>query len=233
MTKRLSYFAYGSNLDETQMHIRCRGARVVDTAVLKDWRLVFRGVADVEPHIGVQVTGVLWSITRDDLRALDRYEGHPYLYTRRTEVVETTEGRRVGAIVYTMVDDSSQSLPSPRYLDGILEGVRNHGVPRAEINEALYRAGAYLRSKGTTRVRITGKRTYAVDGIKREWTSGPTSVAVPTVRTMSPATRLEFELDREPELATQARDEAMALESEEWRERTTGNVIPIRGRRLA
>ena len=42
------YFAYGSNLNKQQMSIRCPKAKALGAAYIVGWRLVFRGVADIE-----------------------------------------------------------------------------------------------------------------------------------------------------------------------------------------
>ncbi len=46
------YFAYGSNLNRAEMGIRCPDAEPLVPAELVDWRLTFRGVADIEPAGG-------------------------------------------------------------------------------------------------------------------------------------------------------------------------------------
>ena len=57
------YAAYGSNLHEKQMLARCPRAERVSVIMLPDYRLVFRGVADVEECEGSEVPVGLWSIT--------------------------------------------------------------------------------------------------------------------------------------------------------------------------
>ena len=42
-TARRYYLAYGSNLNVPQMRMRCPWARVVGTAELQGWRLLFKG----------------------------------------------------------------------------------------------------------------------------------------------------------------------------------------------
>jgi hypothetical protein len=42
MQKRY-YIAYGSNLNIRQMRMRCPHARVIGTAVIKDYELLFKG----------------------------------------------------------------------------------------------------------------------------------------------------------------------------------------------
>ena len=60
------YLAYGSNMNLEQMAARCPGAKPLGTAVLHDYKLVFRGsrggaVATVEPHKGGSVPVLLWT----------------------------------------------------------------------------------------------------------------------------------------------------------------------------
>lgn len=75
--KTITYFAYGSNMDVEQMRDRCPGAEILSTAVLPDYKFALdsKGCATVIPCEGKEVYGVLWSINREDERALDRYEG--------------------------------------------------------------------------------------------------------------------------------------------------------------
>ena len=74
------YFAYGSNLNQEQMSGRCPDAKPLGKFTLENWRLVFRGVADIEPHEGSLLMCGLWDITSRDEKNLDRYEGFPRLY---------------------------------------------------------------------------------------------------------------------------------------------------------
>ena len=41
------YIAYGSNLNKDQMKLRCPNAEPLDELILKGWKLVFKGVADI------------------------------------------------------------------------------------------------------------------------------------------------------------------------------------------
>ena len=42
------YAAYGSNLNLKQMKSRCPNSKPFGKIILNDWRLVFKGVADLE-----------------------------------------------------------------------------------------------------------------------------------------------------------------------------------------
>ena len=79
------YIAYGSNLNVQQMRWRCPGARIIGTAELQDYRLLFKGsktgsYLTVEPEKGCTVPVAVWEVTEQDELALDRYEGYPSFY---------------------------------------------------------------------------------------------------------------------------------------------------------
>jgi gamma-glutamylcyclotransferase len=123
---RVAYFAYGSNLDADQMRRRCPGARRLGTAMLRGYVLEFcghsrrwgGGVANVRPARAGLVRGVVYSLTRDDLAALDRFEGHPWQYVRRRVRVAHDGGRVRQAVAYVMnAANRAPSAPSDAYLD--------------------------------------------------------------------------------------------------------------------
>lgn len=186
MNDRMLYFAYGSNLHRDQMEARCPDAVRKGRAVLADHRLVFRGVADVEPAAGEQVVGGLWQISRRDLAALDRYEGYPTLYDRREVRVTTARLGDVTAIVYVMRDDDAQMLPSRYYLDTITEGYRHFSLPLGELRAAVARAGEWLLDHGIREVVEDGKRCRTPRQVAAQ--------VVPITAGMSPATRREYEM---------------------------------------
>ena len=84
MQKRY-YIAYGSNLNIRQMRWRCPDARIIGTAELEDWRLLFRGsktgsYLTIEEAQGHRVPVAVWEVSPEDEEALDRYGyyGHPF-----------------------------------------------------------------------------------------------------------------------------------------------------------
>ena len=151
------YFAYGSNLNRADMLVRCPGAKPLTTAELDGWRLTFRGVADIEPAVGLIVPGALWRLTGPDLRALDRYEGAPHLYERRTVAVDTETGP-LEAIAYVMTGDDYPGLPSAWYFERIAQGYRDWGLPRAELASALRTTREELARRGVTRFHPDGRK---------------------------------------------------------------------------
>ncbi|TPG35665.1 poly-gamma-glutamate hydrolase family protein [Mycolicibacterium hodleri] len=123
------YFAYGSNLDVTQMARRCPDATDPRTATLADhdWLINERGVATVEPLVGAQVHGVLWQISDHDLAVLDSAEGVPVRYRRDRMTVNTDDGP---AEAWVYIDHRVEpGAPRPGYLERIIDGAVHHGLP--------------------------------------------------------------------------------------------------------
>ena len=71
MQKEKYYIAYGSNLNLPQMKQRCPTAKVVGTAEIEDYELLFRGsktgaYATIEPCEGSRVPVMIWSVKSKD-----------------------------------------------------------------------------------------------------------------------------------------------------------------------
>ena len=121
------YFAYGSNLNKEQMTKRTPFASSVGQAYIDGWRLVFRGVADIEPHEGGTLAVGLWNITKPDEENLDIYEGYPRLY-RKEEIL--------GMMTYRM--NSVEIVPPYKdYFNTILQGYKDFGLDTDLLYEAL------------------------------------------------------------------------------------------------
>lgn len=144
MEERL-YFAYGSNMSLEQMDYRCPDASVVENVRVDNYRLAFcsmnprRGVATILPEEGSQVEGVLWRITPECEKSLDRYEGYPHLYGKETICVKNAEGQEKNVMVYTMNAPYKEhpARPSDFYLKGILEGCRENGLSTKSVMDAV------------------------------------------------------------------------------------------------
>jgi hypothetical protein len=124
------YVAYGSNLNLAQMARRCPAAQAIGPVWVRDWRLVMRGVADIEPRIDDVVPAGLWEITPACERALDTYEGYPRLYIKRDVIVHLANGETAVAMAYVM--RYGRVLPyAPAhqgYLGTIREGYQDFGL---------------------------------------------------------------------------------------------------------
>ena len=128
------YIAYGSNLSESQMAMRCPTAKVVGTSALKDWRLLFDGPASIERCEGYEVPVLIWDIQPQDERSLDRYEGYPSYYRKEMLEVEV-EGQKLEAMVYIM-NTKKESMPSPYYYDVLAKGYDRFGFDKKILEKA-------------------------------------------------------------------------------------------------
>ena len=118
------------------MDYRCPDARIVGTAELKDYRLLFKGSKSgnyltVEPAEGYSVPLAVWAVTEDDEWNLDRYEGCPTFYYKQELPISVTgpSGRSVqkNAFIYIMREERPVGIPSHQYMVTCMEGYRNFG----------------------------------------------------------------------------------------------------------
>jgi gamma-glutamylcyclotransferase (GGCT)/AIG2-like uncharacterized protein YtfP len=144
----LYYFAYGSNMDPKQMARRCPDAVPVGVATLQGYDIVInsRGTATIVP-VGDEpavVEGVLWEVTDNCLRCLDRYEGVPKnIYVRHTVQVAVTTGL-VEATTY-VATTSERGEPRDGYLEKILAGAAYFGLPPDYIRKLEHLSVAKLK----------------------------------------------------------------------------------------
>lgn len=145
-------FAYGSNMDFTQMRERCPSAQFISIAVLKDYRLMFPrkskdrgcGVSDVVPTSDSVVWGVVYEITEYDLAVLDVKEGYrpsrsaeSNSYNRRTGTVfqNGDETKPLNVEIYFAVSQENPPLPNQTYKDLIVNGAKHWNLPADYIAE--------------------------------------------------------------------------------------------------
>ena len=131
------YLAYGSNLNIAQMQFRCPDAVVVGTAVIPDYKLLFKGsltgaYLTIEPKQGAQVPVGVWEVSLVDELRLDRYEGFPSFYYKkeiRISVADNRTGktRQRDAFVYVMHEDRKLGVPTSFYMRTCLDGYKDFG----------------------------------------------------------------------------------------------------------
>ena len=136
------YIAYGSNLSVEQMKHRTPDAKIVGTAVLCGWRLLFKGCATIEPKEGREVPVLIWEISDTDEKNLDRYEGYPIYYYKRELPVTVTplDGgapRGLTAMVYIMDEKHPFRMPSLYYYDVLHRGYRAFGFDLSLLRQGI------------------------------------------------------------------------------------------------
>ena len=134
---KVLYFAYGSNMDRSQMRKRCPGARFIDVVYLPGYRLAFTrfsprwggGVADIVQHPGKKVWGLLYAMNSKVLEKLDRYEDYPHGYDRIQVEVFNSAVSYTGVWAYRVVQKMDFVPPTTRYYEIIKKAALRHAFP--------------------------------------------------------------------------------------------------------
>ena len=128
------YIAYGSNMNKEQMKKRCPNAIPIGKGILKNYKLVFRGVADVIKSTGDEVPIAVWKITEECEKALDRYEGFPHMYRKENVTIEI-EGKEIEGMVYIM-NRGNIAPPNYYYYNVINEGYKDFKISTETLKRA-------------------------------------------------------------------------------------------------
>jgi gamma-glutamylcyclotransferase (GGCT)/AIG2-like uncharacterized protein YtfP len=121
---------------------RCPTAKIVGTAVIKNYRLVFKGsktgsYLSIQPAKGCEVPVAVWDVKESDIRSLDRYEGYPHFYFKQSMTVDCSDGKRHRCFVYIMNYDRPYGIPSYYYVDICLHGYEEFGFDKHYIYDAI------------------------------------------------------------------------------------------------
>jgi len=133
------YFSYGSNMSIRRLQARTPSARLVGSAVLRQYRLMFHkysendgsGKCDAE-QIGNPnhaVIGVVFEIAMVEKALLDRFEGLGYGYDEKSVTVEMLGGGTLQALTYYATRTRSGLQPFHWYKEHVLTGARENGLP--------------------------------------------------------------------------------------------------------
>lgn len=144
------YIAYGSNLSIEQMKYRTPDAEIAGIGELEGWRLLFRQFATIEKCKGYSVPVVIWKISEQDEKNLDRYEGYPKFYEKRDLKIRmkslTDEStREVTGMVYVMTPQavktrSKKPMPTIEYFSLIVKCYALFGFNQQILNDAISEA---------------------------------------------------------------------------------------------
>ena len=130
------YFAYASNMLRAQIKQRVGGAKEEKCARLDDYELNFdkvaragTGAANITIVPGKVVWGVLYRLSEQQMKVLDRFEGVPAHYRRSEVNVIDTEGNKIAAQVYLARKVRKGLKPDRLYLQRIVQGAEEHNLP--------------------------------------------------------------------------------------------------------
>ena len=144
------YLAYGSNLNLPQMRFRCPDAKVMGTAIIEGYELLFKGsrtgsYLTIEEKEGGKVPVAVWEVSERDEQHLDTYEGFPTFYYKADmpvtyKGIKTGRNRKVDAFIYIMHEDRPLGMPSGHYVRTCMEGYRVFGFDDKLLFDAIERS---------------------------------------------------------------------------------------------
>lgn len=143
--RRQYLFAYGSDMFGAQIRERCSRPVPVGTACLADHGLGFFGHSDiwdggvetVVPTPGRELWGVIYELTFMDAQRLDvwhdaRLDGAGSFFHYPARVVDAS-GRPHTVLLYKKDILGPPTQPSRQYLDVIIQGAEENGLPAAYV----------------------------------------------------------------------------------------------------
>ena len=141
------YAAFASNLDPDQMAVRCPHSPLRGTGWIIGWRLTFGGedigwegaLATLVEDPGSKVFVVLYDMTKEDEKNLDRWEGselgiHKKIRCRVDRISSDTTTDPVLAWLY-VVDAWEGGVPSARYLGVMADAAEIAGAPAEYVHD--------------------------------------------------------------------------------------------------
>jgi hypothetical protein len=136
-------FAYGSNMNSEQVRARCTNAKLVAVAKLPDHRLAFYGNSPVwdgaeetvRSSLGQDVWGVIYELTPSDKEKLDDWQDALFdgsgAYFHSPAKVTDQAGKVYSVLLYKKSNLGDPQKPSEEYLDFIVQGAVERGLPSA------------------------------------------------------------------------------------------------------
>jgi len=134
------YFAYGSNMNWSQMQRRCGSAKFVCVARLPNYqfgitrhsRLRNCGTANVFPHPDAIVWGIVYEVSEADLIVMDGFEDG---YRREFLSVSPVNGApSITVLVYVAEIEVNVPLPNVEYKRMMLEGAAHWALPPSYLS---------------------------------------------------------------------------------------------------
>ena len=129
------YMAYATNLNIRRMHMLCPHARLVETFLLPDYRLAFRGPKPGSSYLtllhsaGSSVPVALWKVSVKDKESLDQAV---QLKSGLYELVAIVVGHQP-CFTYLLHPHYPYVKPSENYVECVKEGYKDMGFDKLHI----------------------------------------------------------------------------------------------------
>ncbi|MFC1727145.1 gamma-glutamylcyclotransferase family protein [Patescibacteria group bacterium] len=139
---KIKYFAYGSNMDLSQMTKRCENNfKLLGVAKLKGWEFYINNQS--KANIAIDITnsnsvvyGLLFEVNKTALGSLDRYEGYnkvPKTYDRDLENIKFKEDEIEAWVYIDKRNLETGKSDSTDYLERIIQASKSLNFPSKYI----------------------------------------------------------------------------------------------------
>lgn len=146
------YFAYGSNMSTRYLY-NVRGVYPAESnpgaVSAHEVTLLGPGLNGLEPAFaylvkaqGKKAYGVVHRVSAQDLDRVKESEGPNYQWVRIP--VKLANGQEVAAQTLLRLTSGTEGMPSRRYLELLLEGAQEHGLPEAYIAKLRAHPSVYF-----------------------------------------------------------------------------------------
>lgn len=137
------FFAYGTNITQTELDKHCPGATLVGYGMLNNYRLEFRGysghaIAHLAKKKGEVLPVTIWELPPESKYTIENYEKFPYIY-KKEKIKALMNGKKVKGIVYLNKQELPQGMPSEEYLNALKQAYAEVDFDEYYINSALER----------------------------------------------------------------------------------------------
>lgn len=124
------YFAYGSNMCAAQMRERIPDAEKIGVGRLADYALVWdkqskidgSAKANIIERAGSEVWGVVYRLSSDDMRKMDRHERS---YEHQHVTVLLQDGAALETVTYISHQRTQNIPPTREYWQRVVDGAKN------------------------------------------------------------------------------------------------------------
>ena len=135
------------------MYIRCPDSTFLKIGCRKGWKLVFDGysadrkgaVVNALPSENDILWGALYEISGEDLKLLDTFEDYPNSYQREKVAIQCSDNIKVFAHFYFRKSQKAGN-PSKEYLDIVLQGAKECGLPEEYIEKYIAHVQVSIKS---------------------------------------------------------------------------------------
>lgn len=139
----MKYFSYGSNMSIKRIKKRVPSAKILGITTLKKHKLLFHKISkdgsgkcdafftNSKKDI---VVGVLYDITKEDKKSLDKAEGLGFGYDEK-QVELYINDKKISAVTYIATKYNDMLKPYDWYKKHVLTGANDAGLPVSYIKE--------------------------------------------------------------------------------------------------